>query len=527
MLRNTSAVHPSKVAIWFYGTEITFWELYRTVNRFANALIELGIKKGDRVGIALPNSPQFVIAFQAVVSAGAIVVNMNPMYTVDEMKSIIETTEPAMLISFDGIIGTLKGVTDLVDIPHVIVTRISDYMPGAGVSTAADLGLKPGWHHFSELLEKTASSVRPRVTIDAAKDPAVIQFTGGTTGVPKGATLSHKNIVAAVHAAYYWSKTMVADVPVERRFALCLIPYCHVYAQTNCLGWGMLSGGTQIILPRFDIDEVIDTISKFEEITYFPAVPTMLNAIANHPRAAEVEVGRRIAFVGNGAAPCPQDLINKLFDLDIYYQDGYGMSETTAQGTSGPPMSMKKFGSVGVPFPDVDLKIINTDTGEELPRGEVGEIVMTSPFVMLGYWNNPEETAKQVRDGWVYTGDLAYMDEDGFVFLVDRSKDMIIAGGYNIYPVEVDGVLAGHPKILDAMCVGIPDEYRGETLKAFIVLKPGETMTEQEVTAFCKEKLAPYKVPKLIEFRSEVPRTPTGKALRRILRDEEVAKKGK
>ena len=203
------------------------------------------------------------------------------------------------------------------------------------------------------------------------------------------------------------------------------------------------------------------------------------------------------------------------------------MSETTSQATSGPPMALKKFGSVGVPYPDVDLKIINPDTGEELPRGEVGEIVMTSPYVMMGYWNNPEETAKQLRDGWVYSGDLAYMDEDGFVFLVDRSKDLVIAGGYNIYPVEIDGVIAGHPKVFDVMCVGIPHEYRGETLKAFIVPKPGETLTEEEINTFCRENLAPYKVPKMIEFRTEVPRTPTGKALRRILRDEEIAKQAK
>jgi long-chain acyl-CoA synthetase len=526
MLRNTADMFPDKVAIWFYGNEITFWELYNTVNRFAQALMAMGIKKGDRVGIMLPNSPQFVIAFQAIVSVGAIVVNMNPMYTVDEMKSIVDTTEPAGIVGFDGIVANLKALTDIINIPYIIVTKISDYIPGAGVSTAADLGLKPGWHHFSELLAKTESCIRPRIAIDPHKDPAVIQFTGGTTGVPKGATLSHYNLVSAITATYYWGRTLIGRIPEAQRTVLCLIPYCHIYGQGNCMGYGILAAATQIILPRFDLDEVMDTIAKFDNIVYFPAVPTMLNAIANHPRAAELEIGKRFTFVGNGAAPCPHDLINRLFDLNVYYQDGYGMSETTAQATSGPPMALKKFGSVGVPYPDVDLKIINPDTGEELPRGEVGEIVMTSPYVMMGYWNNPEETAKQLKDGWVYTGDLAYMDEDGYVFLVDRSKDMIIAGGYNIYPVEIDGVIAGHPKVFDVMCVGIPDEYRGETLKAFIVPKPGETLTEEEINTFCREKLAAYKVPKMIEFRAEVPRTPTGKALRRILREEEIAKQG-
>lgn len=527
MLRNTATAFPDKVAIWFYGQQITFWELFNTVNRFSQALMALGIKKGDRVGIMLPNSPQFVIAFQAIVSVGAIVVNMNPMYTVDEMKSTFETTDAKMIIGYDGIIGNLKALTDIRDIPLVVVTRLADYMPGAGVSSAAELGLKPGWHYFAELLEKTESCIRPRISIDPEKDPAVIQFTGGTTGTPKGATLSHYNLVSAIHATYYWGRTLIGRIPEEQRTVLSIIPYFHVYGQGNCMGYGILAAATQIILPRFEIEEVMEIISKFDKIVYFPAVPTMLNAIANHPRAAELEIGRRITFVGSGAAPCPPALVNRLFDLNVYYQEGYGMSETTSQATSGPPMALKKFGSVGVPYPDVDLKIINPDTGEELPRGEVGEIIMTSPYVMMGYWNNPEETAKQLKDGWVYTGDLAYMDEDGFVFLVDRSKDLVIAGGYNIYPVEVDGVIAGHPKVLDVMCVGIPHEYRGETLKAFIVPKPGVTLTEDEINTFCREKLAPYKVPKMIEFRSEVPRTPTGKALRRILRDEEIAKQTK
>ncbi len=527
MLRNTATMFPDEVAIWFYGTEITFWELYNTVNRFAQALLALGIKKGDRIGIMLPNSPQFVIAFQAIVTVGGIVVNMNPMYTVDEMKSIVDTTDAAMIVGYDGVIGNLKALTEIRDVPHVVVTRLADYIPGAGTSTAAELELKPEWHYFAELLAKTESCIRPRIDIDPEKDPAVIQFTGGTTGTPKGATLSHYNLVSAIHATYYWGRTLIGRIPEPQRSVLSIIPYCHVYGQGNCMGYGILAAATQIILPRFEINEVMDTIAKFEKIVYFPAVPTMLNAIVNHPRAAELEIGRRITFVGSGAAPCPPELVKTLLDMNVYYQEGYGMSETTSQATSGPPMALKKFGSVGVPYPDVDLKIINPDTGEEVPRGEVGEIVMTSPYVMMGYWNNPEETAKQLRDGWIYSGDLAYMDEDGFVFLVDRSKDLVIAGGYNIYPAEIDGVIAGHSKVYDAMCIGVPHEYRGETLKAFIVPKPGETLTEEEIITYCREKLAPYKIPKMIEFRSEVPRTPTGKALRRILREEEIAKQAK
>ena len=344
-----------------------------------------------------------MIAFQAVLTVGGIVVNMNPMYTVDEMKSIADTTEPVMIIGYDGIINNLKAFSEIWPIKHVVVTRLADYIPGGGVSSAAELGLKPGWHHFADLLAKTESCVRPRINIDPLKDPAVIQFTGGTTGTPKGATLSHYNVVAATHAAYYWGRTLIGRIPEAERNVLCLVPYCHVYGQGNCMGYGILAASTQIILPRFEINEVMDTIAKFEKIVYFPAVPTMLNAIVNHPRAAELDIGRRITFVGSGAAPCPPELVNKLLDMNVYYQEGYGMSETTAQATSGPPMALKKFEVWAYRSRMWILKIVDPDTGKELPPGEVGEIVKTLPFVMLGYWNNPEETAQGAlkTDGYI------------------------------------------------------------------------------------------------------------------------------
>lgn len=525
LLRNAADLNPNKAAVWFYSREITFWELYKTVNQFANALLNLGVKKGERVGLLLPNCPQFVIAFQAVVTIGAIVTNMNPMYTVEELKFIVNNTGLTTLITSEGAIENIKILTAMVDIPRVIVTCIADYMPNTMTSTALSLDLNAGWHHFSELLATTESTVKPRVSIDIHNDPAVIQFTGGTTGIPKGAVLSHKNVVAAISASFAWGTTLLNQVPVERRTALCLIPYCHIYGQLSAMGWSIITGATQIILPRFDINEVMDIIGKFKEITYFPTVPTMLGAIVNHPKAQEMDLGRKFILIGNGGAPCPDELVKKLWDMDIYYQNGYGMSETTGQASSEPNLGPKKLGSVGVPFPDVDLKVINPQTGEELPQGEVGEIVLTGPFNMMGYWNDPAATAQQVRDGWVYSGDLGYLDEDGYIFLVDRTKDMIIAGGYNIYPAEVDNILASYSKIQDAMCVGIPHEYRGETLKAFIVLKTGETATKEEIIAFCRQKLAAYKVPQSVEFCDAVPRTAIGKPLRRILREEVMKNK--
>jgi long-chain acyl-CoA synthetase len=525
ILRNTANLHPHKEAIYFYGTITTFWELSMQVNRFANALISIGVKKGDRIGLLLPNCPQFVIAFWSLLTTGAIVTNMNPMYTVEELEFIAKNTQMSGIITFDTVLPNIKALTKLVDIPIVIVTRLMDVVNGFEMSTPESLGLEPGWYHFSQLLESCDNESRPRLKI-SPDDPAVIQFTGGTTGVPKGATLTHFNIVAGINNVYHWGNSFMQDITLDRRRTFCVLPYFHVYGEVCQMGWSIYGAAMQIILPRFDIEEVMDTIDKFEEITYFGAVPTMLTAVFNHPRAKEMKLGKKFRFVGNGGGPCPVELIDKMLDMNVFYSEGWGMSETTSVGVSNPDLGTKKPLSIGVPIPNADVKIVDSETGEDVPQGTPGEIMIKGPYVMKGYWNNPEETAKQLRpDGWLHTGDVAYMDEDGYIFIIDRTKDMIIAGGYNIYMQEVDRVIMGCPKVADVICVGIPDEYRGETLKAFVLIKPGEQATEEEIIAFCRQKLAAYKVPKSVEFRSELPRSAVGKALRRILRDEEVARR--
>lgn len=524
ILRATANNHPTKNAMWFYGTSTTFWELYLKVNRFANALIELGVKKGDRVGLLLPNCPQFVISFWALLSVGAIVTNMNPMYTTEELKNMVEITGMKGLITFDGVLPNVIPLTDQVEIPLVIVTKLTDFVEGVPTSTPEILGLKDGWRHFSQVLDNCTNDVRPRLGLSHT-DPAVIQFTGGTTGVPKGATLSHANLVAGIHECAMWGDCLIGDIAIERRTAFCVLPYFHIYGEICQMGWSIFRAATQILLPRFELTEVFDTLAKFEDITYFAAVPTMLTAIANDPRAKEIDFGRRCTFVCNGGGPCPLSTIEKMLDLNVFYSEGWGMSETTSLGISNPVLGKVKPLSIGLPVIDCDVRIVDPDTGEDVPQGQTGELVVKSPYVMMGYWNNPEETAKQLKDGWLHTGDLAYMDEEYYVFIVDRTKDMIIAGGYNIFPAEVDGVIFGYPKVADVMCVGIPDDYRGETLKAYIVPKPGETITEEEIITFCRQKLAAYKVPKMVEFRTELPRSSVGKALRRILREEEIAKK--
>ncbi|NLV16533.1 MAG: long-chain fatty acid--CoA ligase [Syntrophomonadaceae bacterium] len=529
VLRNTSTQYPDKQAIWFYGWTCTFWELFMTVNRFANTILDLDIQQGDRVGILLPNCPQFVIAFWSILTMGGVVVNMNPLYTVDELEHMVMNTHMKALITHDELIDKIDALTQRVIIPNVIITRMGDYIPGQELAAAESLGIKSkGWHHFGEILDATTKGYRPRPVIKS-EDPCVIQFTGGTTGSPKGATLTHGNIVSGIYLVMYWGSSLLGKIPVERRANICVLPYSHVYGEVWQMSWSIIMAATQILLPRFDVEEVLDTFDKFDDISFFCGVPTMFNAIVNHPRAKEMDLGRKIVVAGCGGAPCPPDLIETLLDMNIFFSDGCGMSETVAINIHQPNMGKKKVGSIGVPFPNVVVRLVDPETGEDV-QGEpfkVGEIVTKGPLVMAGYWNNPEETAKQLRDGWLYTGDLAYRDEDWHVFIVDRSKDMVISGGYNVFPTEVDGVIFAHPKVFDAMCIGIPDDYRGESLKAFVVLKPGETCEPEEIISWCREKLAPYKIPKEVEFRDSVPRSGVGKALRRILRDEEMAKRAR
>jgi long-chain acyl-CoA synthetase len=513
---------PDKPALNFYGTEITFWDLRQQILRMANALGALGVQKGERVGVHLPTCPQYVIAFHAVLSLGAVVVNLNPMYTTEELKALTENTGITTLFTFDMVLPNIRPLCQAVEIPRIIVTKVTDYIEGLGQSTPADLELEEGWHHFSLLLEGCSDTRLPRVRI-APGDPALIQFTGGTTGIPKGAVLTHANLVAATLQVSLWGRSTAGLTPPERRSVLAVLPYFHVYGTVVVMGWALFNCATQILVPRFEIDELMGLLANFKEITFFPAVPTMINAVINHPKAEELNLGKRLGLLNSGAAPMPVELIERIRDMGITYGEGWGMSETTSLGIANPLLGLKKTGSIGIPWPDTDVRLVDVEEGkEEVPKGEPGEIIIKSPLIMKGYWNNPEETAGQVKEGWLHTGDIAVRDEDDFFSIVDRKKDMIIAGGYNIYPREIDEVLYQHPKVQDAVSIGVPDEYRGETVKAFIVPKEGETITEEEIIAFCKEKLAAYKRPKIVEFRRELPKSAVGKILRKELRAEEA-----
>ncbi len=523
LLRIAANVEPDKAATHFYGTEITFWDLQLKVIRMANGLIEAGIKKGDRIGIMLPNCPQFVLTFFALLHAGAIVVNLNAQFTADDLLKIASKTDMSGIIAFDGVVPVIKKFAAMHPLNSIMITGVTDFVDAAPKSTPESLGLEPNWIHYSQFLEASTNVVPPGLPI-VHDDPAVIQFTTGTTGNPKGAILTHRNLVVAAYSVNEWAGSILGLIPVPRRTVFCVLPYSHVYGEICCLCYGIISRSTQILLPRFDPAEVMDTLAKFEEITYFPAVPTMFSAILYHPRAEELDLGKKMGVFNSGAAPCPPALLQRARDLNIFVAEGWGMSETTSLGITNPYIGLKKDMSIGLPYPDCDIKLIDPDTGVEVPTGERGEIVMRSPLVMKGYWNDPEETAKVLRDGWLYTGDIAYQDNEGYIFIVDRSKDIIISGGFNIYPRDIDEVIIKHPKVKDVITAGIPDDYRGEKVKSYVQLVEGQTITEAELIAYCKEHLAAYKVPREIEFRATLPRTAVGKALRRILRDEELNK---
>ncbi len=521
-LHLSASQFPFKAATDFYGSEMTFTQLRTQMLRLANALGQLGVKKGDRIGLALPNCPQYIIAYNAILSAGAIVVNMNPLYTHDELKFMLDNTSVRLLVTFDGALPTMRPLSQELGIA-LIVTRVTDYITGFGVSTAKDLELDEGWHHFSELIEGCTNTQIPRVDF-TPQDAALIQFTGGTTGIPKGALLTHGNVVAATLQCSMWGSSITQFTAYEKRNVLSIIPYFHIYGNTCAMNWALANAATQVLMPRFELDEVLGTIKRIDQITYFPAVPTMITAIVNSPKAQELNLDQRFRFFNSGGAPMPQELILKVKDLGIFYGEGWGMSETSSLGISNPILACRT-GAIGVPILENDVRLVGIENGtEDVKPGEPGEILIKGPSVMQGYWNNPQETALQLKDGWLSTGDIGQSDEDGYIYIVDRKKDMIIAGGFNIYPREVDEVLYQHPKIAEAVTVGVPHEYRGETVKAFVVLLPGEKATEQEIIDFCRTKLAPYKAPKLVEFRDSIPKSAVGKILRKILRDEEIAK---
>ena len=528
LFQQSAKKYSQQPAVHFMGRELTYAELSSQVDAMAAALADLGVKKGDRVAIHLPNCTQFPIAFFAAHAIGAIVVPCNPLYVAREMEYQLKDSGAETIITLTRFYKMIKEVQPKTALKNVIVSNIKDFFPGflsllytvAKEKKEGDrVEIAKDDNAFTGLLSKYAGKKPPAVEVSPF-DRAVFLYTGGTTGVSKGAVLQHRNLVANMFQVKAWC----TDYQDGKEVALGVLPFFHSYGLTTILNLGLLNGAKLVLLPRFVLGDVLKTIDK-QKPTLFPGVPTIYVAINNAPDLHKYDI-KSIRICISGAAPLPVE-VQQQFEKNTGGKlvEGFGLSETSPVTHANPVYGVRKPGSIGLPMPDTEYKIVDVETGEkELPIGEIGELCIRGPQVMEGYLNMPEENAQSIRDGWFYTGDIAKADEDGYTYIVDRKKDMVIAGGFNIYPRDIEEVLYTHPKIMEAAVAGINDPYRGETLKAYIVLKEGEAMTEEEVTEYCKANLAAYKVPKLVEFRPELPKTMIGKVLRRMLREEEDKK---
>ncbi|WP_400164241.1 long-chain fatty acid--CoA ligase [Brevibacillus sp. TJ4] len=527
-LEQSAATHPDHYAIYFMGKRITYRELLHLSYRFADALQQRGVKKGDRVAIMLPNTPQAVICYYGALFAGAIVVMTNPLYTERELIHQLNDSGAEVIVTLDLLFKRVNEVKSSTPLKRIIVTSIGDYLPffkkmlyplvqkrqGSAPQVTYSSDVEP----FLTVLKESA--LTPVETdVDPEQDIALLQYTGGTTGVAKGVMLTHANLIANTvqcRATLYKSQ-------IGKERILGVLPLFHVYGMTAVMNLGVSIAAEVILVPKFDVAQVLEQIDKMKP-SLFPGAPTMYIALINHPDLQKYDLSSIEACV-SGSAPLPVEVQTRFEELTGgKLVEGYGLTESSPVTHSNPIWGKRIAGSIGLPWPDTDSRIVDSATGEELPPGEIGELAVKGPQVMRGYWNRPEETAAVLKDGWLLTGDMAYMDEQGYFYIVDRKKDMIIAGGFNIYPREVEEVLFEHPAIQEAAVIGVPDPYRGETVKAYVVLKQGMQASEEELDQHCRAKLAAYKVPRLYEFKSDLPKTMVGKVLRRQLAEEEKQK---
>ncbi|RUS47775.1 long-chain fatty acid--CoA ligase [Cohnella sp. AR92] len=524
-LIDAAARYPKTTALDFLGKRMTYRAVLAAARRFANALIGLGIRKGDRVALMLPNCPQMIIAYYGTLMTGAIAVMTNPMYSKRELEHQLRDSGAAVIVTLDQLLKRVEQAIENVPLNRIIVTSIRDYLPfplnvlfrikQKKESALLKISYDNRILSFRRLLAE-ASDAPIEVPIDPATDLALLQYTGGTTGLAKGVMLTHRNLVANTIQCRLWFYK--AQEGKERY--MCALPFFHVFGLTTLLHLGVYTAGTLILLPRFEIKQVLSTIRK-KRPTILPGAPTMYIAIINH---AEGKKGwlSSIRICVSGAAPLPQQVQEKFEALSGgKLIEGYGLTEASPVTHVNNIWARRKAGSIGIPVPDTEARIVRPDTLEDVAPGEIGELAVRGPQVMQGYWQKPGETEKVLRDGWLLTGDLGTMDDDGFCYILDRRKDLIIAGGYNIYPREVEDVLYEHPLIAEVAVAGVVDAYRGETVKAYIVLREGAKLSPDELRFWCKDKLAAYKIPKQFEFREALPKTMAGKVLRRKLVEEE------
>lgn len=534
-LTRAAKKYPEKTAIHFLGKNISYKEFRESSLKFANYLRSIGIEKGDRVAIMLPNCPQNAIAYFGILYCGAIIVQTNPLYTERELKYQMVNSSAKAIIALDLLYPRVTNVVKETSLEHVIITGIKDYLPFPksliypyiqrkenGISIKVE---HRGMNHLFTEAMKIAKSDPIRLEFDFEEDIALLQYTGGTTGPPKGVMLTHKNLISNTAMCNAW----LYKCEEGKETVMGMLPFFHVYGMTTVLVLSVMLGNKMVLLPKPDMDMALKTIDK-QKPTLFPGAPTMYIGLLNHPDIGKYDLSSIKACI-SGSAALPLEVKEKFEKITGgKLVEGYGLTETSPVTHAnfvwaGADSGVK--GSIGVPWPDTDCRVLGPESTEPLAPGEVGEIAVQGPQVMKGYWNLPEDTEATFRDGWFLTGDLGYMDEKGYFYIVDRKKDMIIASGFNIYPREIEEVLYEHNAVLECVVAGIPDAYRGETVKAYIVLREGASVSEEELDKFCREQLASFKVPRHYEFRTELPKTAVGKILRRTLIAEEKKKQEK
>ncbi len=540
-LEETASKHPDWPATIFgsvvhqlggrlMDAKLSYKQLNEQVNRLANALTAMGVKKGDRVALYLPNCPPYVIGFFAILKIGAIVAPNNPMYVPRELEFQLNDAGAETIICLSRFYPNVQKVRANTKLKNVIVTNIKEYFPPF-LKTLFSLAvekkeghrvtLDPGNRWLQEVLA-SAPATKPSVDV-RPEDTAVLLYTGGTTGVPKAAEITHRNLVANALMTREWTSQAVD--PQKQQGILTALPLYHSYAMTTCMNLGMIMGAALTLIPNpRELGHVLKSIDRHQP-ALFPGVPTMYVAINNYPDLSQYNL-KSIKACISGAAGLPVEVQKRFQDLTgARLVEGYGLSEATPVVSANPIYGDNRIGTIGVPWPDTECRIVDIETGKiDMPPGEAGELIVRGPQVMKGYWNKPEETRQTLRDGWLYTGDIASRDPDGYMQIVDRKKDMIIVGGFNVYPREVEEVLFQHPKVLEATVAGVPDPKSIERVKAYIVLKPGQTATVEEIMDYCRERLTGYKRPSIIEFRDSLPKTMVGKILRRQLVAEDKAR---
>lgn len=523
-LRRNARRHPKHTALVFFNARMTFKELNDAVDRFAAGLQKMGVARGDRVALYMPNCPQYVIAYYGVLRAGAVVVPCNPLYVAREIRQQIVDAGATVAVVLSSFYNTLREVRAETPLETVIVANIKEYFPTVLRTAFTLLKEKKEGHYvdltdeadtisFGDFMQSAPQVAAPvRISLD---DTACLLYTGGTTGTPKGAELTHRNLLVNAMQCQVWLNSAPAGEVV-----LAALPLSHSYGMTTCLNHGIYAASTLILIPNpRDLKFVLSNIQKHKP-TLFPGVPTIYVAINNHPDIARYDL-RSIRACISGGAGLPKEVQVRFQELTGgNLVEGYGLTEASPVTHANPIVGDCRIGSIGLPWPNTECRLVDIEGGErELSPGEPGELCIRGPQVMKGYWNKPEETAQVLRDGWLFTGDVAVMDDTGHFRIVDRKKDMIITGGENVYSTEVENVLYMHDDILEAAVFGVPDPEWGEAVKACVVLKEGRRASAKEIIAFCKQYIARYKAPKSIDFLSALPRTGSGKIYKKGLRD--------